>query len=99
MRIIKKGNVQKPKNWKAEVTCGKKDELDGDGCGAVLSVAAKDLVMMYWHGTHSRHYYTAIKCPECEKYNRVDPPDPVLKQFNTATRRRKAIFDGFDEST
>jgi len=98
MKVIKSGKVEKPENWKAKVTCKKKDELDSTGCGAVLTVTAKDLVMMYWHGTHSCHYYTAVKCPQCGKYNRAKIPDSVWKEFNTATNRKKAIFDGFDES-
>ena len=101
MQIVKDGEVGNPDKWKAEVTCEKKDKFDTNGCSAVLSIILKDMIMMYFEGTHFRHYYTAIKCPRCGKYNRVkDVPVPVLKKFgyDTARRRKSAIFDGFSES-
>ncbi len=98
MKVLKEGSVEAPKKWKAKVMCGKKDRYDKKGCGAVLGVTAKDLVMMYWEGTHFCHHYAAIKCPRCGKHNRVELPALVWEKFNTDEHRRKAIFDGFSDS-
>ncbi|HEY4474914.1 MAG TPA: hypothetical protein VJC06_03265 [Candidatus Paceibacterota bacterium] len=99
MEVVKDGKVGNPEEWKTEVICRKKDKFDEDGCGAVLSVTAKDLVMMYWHGTHFRHNYTAIRCPQCGKHNRIrDVPKLVWEKFNNVENRNKSISDGFSES-
>ena len=99
MEVVKDGKVGNPDNWKIEVVCEKKDKFDKDGCGAILAVTAEDLVMMYWHGTHFRHYYSGIMCSQCGKYNKVrDVPRPVWIKFSTAENKDKAIFDGFSES-
>jgi len=99
MEVIKDGKVGDPDNWSAEVVCEKKDKFDRDGCSAILAVTAEDLTMMYWHGTHFRHNYAAIMCPQCGKYNRVrDVPKPVWLKFNTIENREGSIFDGFSES-
>lgn len=98
MDIVKDGKIGSPDNWQAEISCEKKDKLDKSGCGAVLSVTVKDLLMMYWHGTHFRHDYPAVRCPQCGKYNRAEVPDLVWERFNTAKNRKKGIFDGFSES-
>lgn len=99
VEVVKNGKVGNPDAYKTEVKCEKKDKFDKDGCGAVLAVTAQDLIMMYWHGTHFRHNYTAVRCPQCGKYNRVrDVPPLVWEKFNTVKNREKAIFDGFSES-
>ena len=97
MKVIKKGKVEERKNWK-KVTCQKDDKYDKEeGCGAILSVTVKDLVMMFFRGTHYRHYYTAIKCPQCGKHNRVMLPDSIWRKLNTEENRSKALFDGFSD--
>ncbi len=99
VEVVKDGKVGNLDDWKVEVVCRKKDRFDKKGCGAVLVVNGQDLVMMYWHGTHFRHNYTAIKCSQCGKYNRVrDVPKPVWEKFNTTENRENAIFDGFNDS-
>ncbi|MEK7561172.1 MAG: hypothetical protein AAB539_04445 [Patescibacteria group bacterium] len=97
MEIVKDGAIGNPDDWKAEVVCGAKDGMDKDGCGAVMSITAGDLVIMYWHGTHFRHDYPAVRCPQCGKYSRVKIPTLVWEKLNTVKNRRKAIFDGFSE--
>jgi len=97
MEIVKDGNIGNPDDWKAEVKCDKNDKYDKDGCGAVLSIAAADLVMMYWYGSHFLHFYTAVRCPQCGKYNEVKVPNLVWEKFNTAKNQNKAIFDGFSD--
>lgn len=98
MEVIRDGNIGNPDDWKTEVTCEKKGGSDKDGCDAVLSITAKDLIMMYWEGTHFRHDYPAIRCPQCGKYNSVKVPDLVWEKFNTSKNRDESIFDGFSES-
>lgn len=101
MKVVKSGMVPKPlilSAWKASITCEKKDTPDSKGCGAILEVEAKDLIMMYWKGSHFDHHYAAVKCPCCDKYNRVKEfPDALWQKFSTAERRAKAIFDGFSD--
>ena len=98
MKVIKDGKIGNPDNWQTKIVCEKKDRLDSEVCGAELEVTEKDLVMMYWHGTHFKHCYTAAKCPQCGKYNRVEEvPQPIWERFNTTRRRELAIFDGFTE--
>lgn len=97
--MIKDGKIGYPANWKAEIACEKKDKFDKDGCGAVLRVTAKDLIMMYWKGTRVRRYYTSISCPQCGKHNRTGGvPHPVWKKFATNENIKNAIFDEFSEA-
>ena len=99
MKVLKDGEHGPPEDWSEELTCKKRDKYDKKGCGAVLQVTFEDLVMMYWHGTHFPHYYSAVKCPQCGKYNATkNLPNPLWVKFNTKARRRKAVFDGFSDS-
>lgn len=100
MKVIKNGSVVPGgiDNWKVEVTCHQRIKREKEGCGAVLEVAKKDLVMMHWFGTHFQHWYTAVRCPQCGKYNAVDVPDPIWQRFNTKKRRARSVFDGVDDS-
>jgi hypothetical protein len=101
MKVIKNGSAAPDglENWNTEVTCAKRDKFDSKGCGAVLEVTEEDLILMYWHGTHSAHHYSGMKCPQCGKYNAVENlPDPIWNRLNTKKRRAKSVFDGFSES-
>ncbi len=100
MEVIKDGSIGPIENWSTEVTCEKQDKFDKkEHCGAILKVGMKDLILMYWEGTHFTHHYTGMKCPQCGKYNAVKHvPDSIWKKLNTAKARSKAVFDGFSES-
>ena len=94
--VKKEGKV--PFHWKAEVTCkGPKGTEDQKGCGAVLEIGEKDLVLRHWFGTHFRHDYAAIKCPCCGVYTGLEVPDSVWERLDTAKNRKKSTFDGFDD--
>lgn len=96
MEVLKQGSAPLPEAWSTTLTCSKADEHDQkDGCGAELKVGRDDLVLMYFRGSHFRHYYTAVLCPCCNKYNRVHPPETVWKPLHTPENKEKAIFDGF----
>lgn len=99
MRVISERNVVRPEDWIATVLCEAKDQHDPAGCGTQLEVTAKDLKLLYWKGSHFNHYYTAVKCPQCGKYNREkNVPDPIYKKMTSTERKRsKAIFDGFSD--
>lgn len=96
MEVVKEGSVPEVVDWNNEIVCEKKDKHDTDGCGAVLKITADDLCVMYWKGTHSHKYYTAMRCPRCRKFNRVlNVPANVLEKVSTPRARKYAIFDGF----
>lgn len=98
MEVLQSGIYGSPEEWNQVVVCQKFDEYDSDGCGAELSIAADDLVLRYFRGTHFKHHYTAICCPECAKYNRVlDVPKPVLQLVYTDENYAAATFDGFKD--
>ena len=97
MEIVKEGSIPSPELWCEEVTCNAKDKHDKEGCGAVLKITATDLVLAYWEGTHFNHYYTAIKCTRCLKYNRVSPPETVWGPLHMHDNKRNAVFDGFSD--
>lgn len=98
MEVVKDGKVGNPENWKTVVSCSKKDAYDSVGCGAELEVRPNDLILMYFKGSHSNHYYTAVKCPQCGKYDRVrDVPKPIWEKIHTNANKAKAIFDGFSD--
>ncbi len=98
MEIIKHGNSGVVEDWRADVTCEQFDQYDREGCGAVLSINAEDLVLRYFKGTHFRHDYTAIQCPECDKHTRVrGVPRSVLKLVRTEEAIAAATFDGFQD--
>lgn len=99
MDVIKDGEIGNLEDWETEITCDKKNGGDDkEGCGAVLSVNAKDPIMMWWHGTHFKHWYAAVRCPQCGKYNQVKLPDLLWEQFNTTKNKKNATFDGFKDS-
>ena len=64
------------------------------GCGAELEISENDLKRLYWHGTHFRHDYAAFKCAYCGKMNFVKVTDEIWEK----TKKKKALFDGFDDS-
>lgn len=98
MKVLKHGKIGDLAHWKTVVSCGKKDAYDEVGCGAELEIAKEDLVLMYWHGTHFPHYYGAVKCPQCGKYNKVkDIPDSTWGEVATPKNKKGAKFDGFSE--
>jgi hypothetical protein len=97
MEVLKEGQVPAPELWCEEVVCGAKDKHDQEGCGAVLKVAVSDLILRYWKGSHFNHYYTAVQCPRCLKYNRVHPPKAVWLPLHTEENKAKASFDGFSD--
>lgn len=99
-RVKKEGKVPRnPRSWRTDITCEKKDQYDENGCGAIFEIREEDLKILYWHGTHFRHYYTATECPCCLKYNRVfSLPQNILRRVDTKENRKNAIFDGLSES-
>ena len=96
MKVLKAGRVSgSGKPWRTKVVCRKRDQFDSEGCGAQLAVTEKDLVMMYYLGTHFQHFYAAVKCPLCGHYTAPrDIPGPVWSRLDTAAKRAKAVFDG-----
>ncbi|HVY73060.1 MAG TPA: hypothetical protein VG984_03380 [Candidatus Paceibacterota bacterium] len=98
MEIVKEGSVPPPELWTTTLTCSKDDEHDKkQGCGTQLKAGPPDLVLMYFRGTHFHHYYTAVQCPRCMKYNRVCPPEVVWRPVHTPENKANAIFDGFQD--
>lgn len=97
MEIIKEGLFHTPEPWSEEAMCNAKDKHDKSGCSAVLKIAAADLVLMYWKGSHYDHYYTGVQCPCCLKFNRVNPPESVWRPLHTKENQAKALFDGFSD--
>jgi hypothetical protein len=95
VEVLKEGVVPKLGDWTIEVTCEKKDEFDRYGCEAVLKVWKDDLTLKYFRGSHVNHYYTAVQCPRCLKYNRVSPPESVWRPIFSDENKKNAIFDGF----
>ncbi len=99
MEKVKDGkyaNIQE--EWRETVECRQFDKFDDEGCGAEYVVEPADLVLRYFKGTHSKHYYTAMRCEQCDKYTRVyDIPEMVLKAIYTAKNIKKATFDGFSD--
>ncbi len=84
------------KEWKTNVRCGKDDKSDrSEPCGALFEVKADDLLHRYWLGTHSSHSYTAVRCPECGKINRVREVPEIV--FRYALSRKEAVWDGFED--
>lgn len=97
MKILKEGIVPAPEIWSEEVTCRAKDKHDSEGCGAVLKITTTDLVLRYWKGAYFTHYYTAIQCPRCLKFNRVFPPETVWRLLHSNENKARATFDGFSD--
>ncbi len=98
MELLKHGKFGNSDEWKQNATCEKFDRYDTEGCGAEYSVEAGDLVLRYFKGTHFRHYYTAIRCLECNKHTRVhNVPPPILSQVLTPDNKKGATFDGFED--
>jgi hypothetical protein len=95
MKVLVDGSVGDPEVWREAVTCHKQSKRDG-GCGAVFEAGPKDLVVMYWKGTLFNHYYLAVQCPQCGKYNAVyGVPEHIWEEVNNPENRKNAIFDGF----
>ena len=98
MDLLKHGKYGDIKDWRQNIACVKFDKYDTEGCGAEYSIETDDLVLRYFKGTHFRHYYTAIRCLECNKYTRVhDIPSPILSRVLTPANKAKATFDGFED--
>lgn len=100
MKVLKKGNVpslSSYEKWSTAVTCKKEDKYDKKGCGAVLKIKIRDLVLMYYKGAWINHFYMAVQCPVCGKYTSVPVPVAHYERFATAERRSNAIFDGFSD--
>ena len=99
MKTKRSGKFGPVEGWSKEVTCGKQDKLDENGCGAVFEVVLEDLVWAYWHGTHFRHHYPAIRCPECGKLNQArDVSDALLAKLAEIKPKADAEFDGFSDA-
>ena len=83
------------KNWKGFVSCGKHHDHEGQGCGAVMEVEEEDLTLMYWEDGSSEHFYPAVRCPLCGKYNEAkDVPKSVFERMIDSLKKGKAVFDG-----
>ena len=101
VKVVETGRIPLSKDWTTRVTCKQhsRSKKEGAGCGAVLEVGASDLMLMFWRGTHFAHYYAAVRCPCCGKYNFVhNAPKPIWEKLNTPENQQKAIPDGHDES-
>jgi hypothetical protein len=98
MKVLVVGGTEARRNWKGYVTCDKKNAHDKPGCGAVLEVEEPDLNLMYWEDGTSQHYYIAVRCPECGKYNEArQVPKPIFERLVDAMHHGKAVFDGYGE--
>ena len=99
MKVVKDGKIGDLKNWKMKLVCEKKDKYDEkEGCGAELEITKADILIMYWHGTHFPHYYSAVKCPQCGKYIETGGiPKPLWEELATPKNKADAIFDGFSQ--
>ncbi len=98
MEVIEHGSMPVAEEWREDIICQKFDEYDTVGCDAELRIEASDLVLRYFKGTHFRHYYTAIQCPECNKFTRVQNiPSTILEVAYTGEKRTAATFDGFED--
>ena len=94
MKVLKVGSIPTQKSWGSSLVCIKRDQFDGNGCGAKLSVKEKDLLHYFYRGTHFAHSYPAIKCPLCGKINCVkDVPASIKEKLF----KRKGTFDGFED--
>ncbi len=100
MKILKEGSV-KPINlkmWRAQVVCKKDDKYDKEKpCGAELEVSEKDLIVRYYEGAWSDHYYLAARCPLCGKINRARGIPGVIYERVMKRKKRSAAFDGFSD--
>ncbi|MCX5735228.1 MAG: hypothetical protein NTW68_13005 [candidate division NC10 bacterium] len=100
MRLLKAGGTENLKNWKGYVTCDKKNEHDGKGCGTVMEIEERDLGLMYWEDASSQHYYVAVRCPECGKHNIVrNVPNSILVRMVDSMNRGGSRFDGYSRET
>ena len=87
MEVVKGGDRIKSsaiEAWETEITCKRRDEWDkdGDGCGAVIKITAGDLRLMYYMGTHFRHYYAGTECPECKKRLNIKVPAGMFESIS-----------------
>jgi len=96
MRVLRAAGTDLGKNWNGYVSCDRKNEHDKAGCGAVLEVDEADLNLLYWEDAESQHYYLAVRCPECGKYNAVrGVPRSVHERILDSLNHGKSIFDGY----
>ena len=99
MKVLVVGGTEARRSWKGYVSCDKKNEHDKPGCGAVLEVEEADLNLMYWEDGSSQHYYIAVRCPECGKYNEAKHvPKPIFGRLVDAMSHGKAVFDGYGQA-
>jgi hypothetical protein len=86
------------KNWKGYVSCGKHHDYEKQGCGAVMEVEEEDLILMYWEDGSSEHFYPAVRCPLCGKYNEAkDVTKSVFERMVDSLKKGKALFDGYSQ--
>lgn len=102
MRVIRNGKTLKEvslEDWRAKIVCKKVGDIKTDpkGCRTVLEVGFEDLLLLHYFGTHFKHKYAGVKCPNCQKYNAVGSlPDNLWKDL-VRRKRGRSIFDGFDD--
>lgn len=73
MRVLKRGNIQKPK-WSTEIWCKGSDQ--GRGCGALLLVEKEDLFtqQVFIEELGDEYDKIFIECPECGGKTRLEVP-------------------------
>jgi len=96
MRVLLGGEGEK--NWKGYVSCQKYHDHEKRGCGAVMEVEEGDLILMYWEDGSSEHFYPAVRCPLCGKYNAAKGvPKSILERMVDSLKKGKAVFDGYSQ--
>ncbi len=96
VRITREGTV--PIEFKATTVC-KGLKKGNRGCGAQMEFVERDLKLVWWHGTHFKHYYAAVKCPACGVFTATkEIPQIVWERINTEKNKREATFDGHNDS-
>ena len=96
MRVLLGGEGEK--NWKGYVSCGKHHDHEKHGCGAVMEVEEEDLILMYWEDGSSEHFYPAVRCPLCGKYNEAKGvPESVCERMVDSLKKGKTVFDGHSQ--
>jgi len=89
MKVLMVGGTEARRNWKGYVRATRRMSNDTPGCGAVLEVEERPEPDVLEDGT-SQHYYVAVRCPECGKYNEPrHVPTPIFERLVDAMKARE----------